>query len=57
MNCIISYRFNGIGYILVKTAGDDNLDLEINSELPIGFVYLDFGCVRDRGSKSPYVIY
>ncbi|ACH93981.1 anti-CBASS protein Acb1 family protein [Borrelia duttonii] len=57
LNCIISYRFNGIGYILVKTAGDDNLDLEINSELPIGFVYLDFGCVRDRGSKSPYVIY
>ncbi|ETZ17285.1 hypothetical protein BDCR2A_01792, partial [Borrelia duttonii CR2A] len=52
LNCIISYRFNGIGYILVKTAGDDNLDLEINSELPIGFVYLDFGCVRDRGSKS-----
>ncbi|WP_024652864.1 anti-CBASS protein Acb1 family protein, partial [Borrelia persica] len=57
LNCIISYKFNGIGYILVKTTGDDNLDLEVNSELPIGFMYSDFSSIRDKGLSSPYVVY
>ncbi len=38
LNCIISYRFHGIGCVLVKTK-DTLIDLEqpVNIELPIGF--------------------
>ncbi|WP_420025208.1 anti-CBASS protein Acb1 family protein (plasmid) [Borreliella yangtzensis] len=58
LNCIISYRFHGIGYILVKTK-DLILDLEnpVNIELPIGFEYLDYEYVRDLGANFDYVTY
>ncbi|SCW40035.1 Protein of unknown function [Borreliella japonica] len=50
-NCIISYRFHEIGYVLVKTK-DILLDLEepVNIELPIEFEYLDdYESVRGSG--------
>ncbi|WP_422849930.1 anti-CBASS protein Acb1 family protein, partial [Borreliella afzelii] len=58
LNCIISYRFHGIGYVLVKTK-DTLLDLEepVNIELPIGFEYLDYESVRDLGVDFDYIIY
>ncbi|MBB6043726.1 anti-CBASS protein Acb1 family protein, partial [Borreliella yangtzensis] len=57
-NCIISYRFHGIGYILVKTK-DTLLDLEepVNIELPIGFEYLDHESVRDLGINFDHITY
>ncbi|WP_420025326.1 anti-CBASS protein Acb1 family protein (plasmid) [Borreliella yangtzensis] len=57
-NCIISYRFHGIGYVLVKTK-DTLLDLEepVNIELPIGFEYLDHESVRDLGINFDYITY
>ncbi|MCD2349630.1 DUF1073 domain-containing protein, partial [Borreliella americana] len=58
LNCIISYRFHGIGYILVKTK-DKLLDLEepVNIELPIGFEYLDYESVRDSGIDFDHITY
>ncbi|WP_418905649.1 anti-CBASS protein Acb1 family protein [Borreliella japonica] len=58
LNCIISFRFHGIGYILVKTK-DTLVDLErpVNIELPIGFEYLDYESVRDLGVDFDYVTY
>ncbi len=58
LNCIISYRFYGIGYVLVKTK-DTLLDLEepVNIELPIGFEYLDHESVRDLGVDFDYITY
>ncbi|XOU12989.1 anti-CBASS protein Acb1 family protein (plasmid) [Borreliella americana] len=58
LNCIISYRFHGIGYILVKTK-DKLLDLEepVNIELPIGFEYLDYESVRDLGIEFDHITY
>ncbi|XPC97855.1 anti-CBASS protein Acb1 family protein (plasmid) [Borreliella japonica] len=58
LNCIISFRFHGIGYILVKTK-DILVDLErpVNIELPIGFEYLDYESVRDLGVDFDYVTY
>ncbi|WP_424632795.1 anti-CBASS protein Acb1 family protein [Borreliella lusitaniae] len=58
LNCIISYRFHGIGYVLVKTK-DTLLDLgePVNIELPIGFEYLDYESVRDLGIQFDYITY
>ncbi|WP_420025452.1 anti-CBASS protein Acb1 family protein [Borreliella valaisiana] len=58
LNCIISYRFHGIGYVLVKTK-DTLLDLEepVNIELPIGFEYLDHESVRDLGINFDHITY
>ncbi|WCL22296.1 anti-CBASS protein Acb1 family protein [Borrelia miyamotoi] len=58
MQCIISCRFNGVGYILVKTADHKgDLHLEVNSELPIGFMYLDYSKVQDLGPESSHINY
>ncbi|WP_228459438.1 anti-CBASS Acb1 family protein (plasmid) [Borrelia sp. CA_690] len=56
--CIISYRFHGIEYVLVKTK-NRLLDLEApcNIELPIGFEYLDCESVRDLGIDFVYITY
>ncbi|WP_420025235.1 anti-CBASS protein Acb1 family protein (plasmid) [Borreliella yangtzensis] len=58
LNCIISYRFHGIGYVLVKTK-DTLLDLEepVNIELPIGFEYLDHKSVKDLGINFDHITY
>ncbi|ACN55509.1 DUF777 family protein [Borreliella burgdorferi] len=58
LNCIISYRFHGIGYVLVKTK-DTLIDLEqpVNIELPIGFEYLDYEYVRDLGIDFDHITY
>ncbi|WP_420025615.1 DUF1073 domain-containing protein [Borreliella valaisiana] len=58
LNCIISYRFHGIGYVLVKTK-DTLLDLEepVNIELPVGFEYLDHESVRDSGVDFDHITY
>ncbi len=43
LEAMVSYRFNGAGYILVKPKGEDeDLSKKVNSELPTGFKYLDF---------------
>ncbi|WAZ72288.1 DUF1073 domain-containing protein (plasmid) [Borrelia miyamotoi] len=58
MQCIISYRFNGVGYILVKTVDQKgDLHLEVNIELPIGFMYLDYSKVQDLGPESNHINY
>lgn len=52
-NMILSYRFNGVGYIYVETAGAyDSLDTPINNELPTGFVYLDCNLVKDNRNED-----
>ncbi|ADQ30045.1 DUF1073 domain-containing protein [Borreliella burgdorferi] len=58
LNCIISYRFHGIGYVLVKTKDSlENLEEPVNIELPIGFEYLDYECIRDLGINFDYITY
>ncbi|WP_434757474.1 DUF1073 domain-containing protein (plasmid) [Borrelia puertoricensis] len=58
LNLIISYRFNGAGYILVLTRDElTELEEEVNSELPIGFKYLDFNLVKDPGIYDQYITY
>ncbi|MCD2386131.1 anti-CBASS protein Acb1 family protein [Borreliella burgdorferi] len=58
LNCIISYRFHGIGYVLVKTKDSlANLEEPVNIELPIGFEYLDYECIRDLGISFDYITY
>ncbi|WP_038359775.1 anti-CBASS protein Acb1 family protein [Borrelia hispanica] len=58
LQCIISCRFNGVGYILVKTADQFfDLDVEVNNELPIGFMYLDYSKVHDIGPESSHITY
>ncbi|WP_417861707.1 anti-CBASS protein Acb1 family protein [Borreliella andersonii] len=58
LNCIISYRFHGIGYVLVKTKDSlANLEEPVNIELPIGFEYLDYECIRDLGINFDYITY
>ncbi|QTL83972.1 hypothetical protein [Borrelia miyamotoi] len=49
MQCIISCRFNGVGYILFKTANQssNDLHLRVNTELPIEFMYLDYSKLHD----------
>ncbi|ACN93412.1 conserved hypothetical protein (plasmid) [Borreliella finlandensis] len=58
LNCIISYRFHGIRYILVKTK-DKLLDLEepVNIELLIRFEYLDYKSIRDSGIDFDHITY
>ncbi|AJA90723.1 phage portal protein (plasmid) [Borreliella chilensis] len=54
---MVSYRFNGAGYILVKPKGEDeDLSKKVNSELPTGFKYLDFQRILNR-RESKYIEY
>ncbi len=54
---MISYRFNGAGYILVKPKSEDeDLSKKVNSELPTGFKYLDFQKIINKRDSS-YVEY
>ncbi|WP_445436316.1 anti-CBASS protein Acb1 family protein [Candidatus Borreliella tachyglossi] len=58
LNAIISYRFYGVGYILVQTNDDySHLESEVNNELPIGFTFLENGLVNDRDFDSNYITY
>ncbi|AMR76215.1 MULTISPECIES: anti-CBASS protein Acb1 family protein [Borrelia] len=58
LQCIISYRFNGAGYILVKTNDEfSHLSESVNLELPIGFMYLDYSRVYDAGPGSNCITY
>ncbi|SCW38612.1 Protein of unknown function [Borreliella japonica] len=57
LEAMISYRFNGAGYILVKPKGEDeDLSKKVNSELPIGFKYLDFKKIINK-RESDYIEY
>nr|WKT13955.1 DUF1073 domain-containing protein [Borrelia sp. BU AG58] len=48
LEAMISYRFNGAGYILVKPkALDEDLSRGVNDEFPAGFKYLDYDRIRD----------
>ncbi|UGQ16794.1 anti-CBASS protein Acb1 family protein [Borrelia sp. RT5S] len=57
LEAMVSYRFNGAGYILIKPKSlDEDLSRGVNDELPAGFKYLDYGRVRDD-RESDYVEY
>ncbi|WP_417281440.1 anti-CBASS protein Acb1 family protein [Borreliella lusitaniae] len=57
LEAMISYRFNGAGYILVKPKVDDeDLSTKVNSELPSGFKYLDFQKIINK-RESDYIEY
>ncbi len=57
LEAMVSYRFNGAGYILVKPKGEDeDLSKKVNSELPTGFKYLDFQKIINK-RKSDYIEY
>ncbi|MBB6043267.1 anti-CBASS protein Acb1 family protein (plasmid) [Borreliella yangtzensis] len=57
LEAMISYRFNGAGYILVKPKGEDeDLSKKVNSELPTGFKYLDFQKIINK-RESEYIEY
>ncbi|WKC91295.2 anti-CBASS protein Acb1 family protein (plasmid) [Borreliella californiensis] len=57
LEAMISYRFNGAGYILVKSKSEDeDLSKKVNSELPIGFKYLDFQKIINK-RDSNYIEY
>ncbi|WKC58694.1 phage portal protein [Borrelia sp. P9F1] len=57
LEAMISYRFNGAGYILIKPKSlDEDLSRGVNDEFPAGFKYLDYGRVRDD-RESDYVEY
>ncbi|WP_233185507.1 DUF1073 domain-containing protein [Borreliella burgdorferi] len=57
LEAMISYRFNGAGYILVKPKSEDeDLSKKVNSELPTGFKYLDFQKIINKRDSS-YVEY
>ncbi|AWG43292.1 phage portal protein (plasmid) [Candidatus Borreliella tachyglossi] len=48
LEAMISYRFNGAGYILIKPKSlDEDLSRGVNDELPVGFKYLDYRRLRD----------
>ncbi|AHH04022.1 Hypothetical protein BHY_1071 (plasmid) [Borrelia nietonii YOR] len=48
LEAMISYRFNGAGYILIKPKVlDEDLSKSVNDELPVGFKYLDYKRIRD----------
>lgn len=54
---MISYRFNGADYILVKPKSEDeDLSKKVNSELPTGFKYLDFQKIINK-RDSNYIEY
>lgn len=49
LEAMISYRFNGAGYILIKPKVlDEDLSKSVNDELPVGFKYLDYKRIRDN---------
>lgn len=57
LEAMVSYRFNGAGYILVKPKGEDeDLSKKVNSELPTGFKYLDFQKIINK-RESDYIEY
>ncbi|WP_038363909.1 anti-CBASS protein Acb1 family protein [Borrelia persica] len=57
LEAMISYRFNGAGYILIKPKDlDEDLSRAVNDELPVGFKYLDYKRIRDDQS-SDYLRY
>lgn len=57
LEAMVSYRFNGAGYILVKPKGEDEgLSKKVNSELPTGFKYLDFQKIINK-RESDYIEY
>ncbi|AIK19189.1 phage portal protein (plasmid) [Borreliella afzelii Tom3107] len=57
LEAMISYRFNGAGYILVKPKGEDeDLSKKVNNELPTGFKYLDFQKIVNK-RESEYIEY
>ncbi|MCD2349222.1 DUF1073 domain-containing protein [Borreliella americana] len=57
LEAMISYRFNGAGYILVKPKSEDeDLSKKVNSELPTGFKYLDFQKIINK-RDSNYIEY
>ncbi|UPA17019.1 DUF1073 domain-containing protein (plasmid) [Borrelia coriaceae] len=57
LEAMISYRFNGAGYILIKPKVlDEDLSKSVNDELPVGFRYLDYRRIRDDHS-SDYLEY
>ncbi|WPM06392.1 anti-CBASS protein Acb1 family protein (plasmid) [Borreliella sinica] len=57
LEAMISYRFNGAGYILIKPKGEDeDLSKKVNNELPVGFKYLDFQKIINK-RESQYIEY
>ncbi|AEW69252.1 Hypothetical protein KK9_1046 (plasmid) [Borreliella garinii BgVir] len=57
LEAMVSHRFNGAGYILVKPKGEDEgLSKKVNSELPTGFKYLDFQKIINK-RESDYIEY
>ncbi|WNY60669.1 DUF1073 domain-containing protein (plasmid) [Borreliella bissettiae] len=57
LEAMISYRFNGAGYILVKPKSEyEDLSKKVNSELPTGFKYLDFQKIINKRDSS-YIEY
>ncbi|WP_411762981.1 anti-CBASS protein Acb1 family protein [Borreliella bavariensis] len=57
LEAMVSYRFNGAGYILIKLKGEDeDLSKQVNSELPTGFKYLDFQKIINK-RESDYIEY
>ncbi|QFP42347.1 DUF1073 domain-containing protein (plasmid) [Borrelia miyamotoi] len=57
LEAMISYRFNGVGYILIKPKVlDEDLRKGVNDELPVGFQYLDYKRLKNDRS-SDYLEY
>ncbi|ASQ29667.1 phage portal protein (plasmid) [Borrelia miyamotoi] len=57
LEAMISYRFNGVGYILIKPKVlDEDLSKGVNDELPVGFQYLDYKQLKNDRS-SDYLEY
>ncbi|APR65366.1 DUF1073 domain-containing protein (plasmid) [Borrelia anserina] len=53
LEAMISYRFHGAGYILIKPKVlDEDLSRSVNDELPFGFKYLDYKRIRDDHSND-----
>ncbi|WKC58488.1 phage portal protein [Borrelia sp. P9F1] len=60
LQAMISYRFYGFGYILIKTNGiDDDLKREVNRDTPSGFIFLEPRRIVDNNPKldKPYIEY
>ncbi|AFI31806.1 anti-CBASS protein Acb1 family protein [Borrelia crocidurae] len=57
LEAIISYRFNGAGYILIRPKDlYEDLSKSVNDELPFGFKYLDYNRIKDD-HNSDYLKY
>ncbi|UPA18991.1 anti-CBASS protein Acb1 family protein [Borrelia puertoricensis] len=53
LEAMISYRFNGAGYILIKPKVlDEDLSKSVKDELPVGFKYLDYNRIIDDHSSN-----